>query len=163
MDLNEFIDSKVLIKLPNLDHFQAGLVKKFSDNKVFINLNNKIDQVDKVVTIDLYSTDCIYDFIPPVDLLKGNSKIAYRCSDDYLFKYGLLIENLDKQKYEIKQLDNTNKSIIISRPNIRVLRSPWFDEINDTKVSIHHNCNNSENYSNETSNESKSLDPKKKK
>jgi len=146
LDLNEFISLPVLVKLSNFDFYKTGVVKEFTDNQVIVNLSDQLNDENKeqnLISIDLIAiTDCIHDTCPTADQIQSDLKIAYRCPESSLFKTGLLISQSsdNKTKYLIKPLDefsndennlNNNKLIEISRPHIRLLRPPWFEELKD--------------------------------
>lgn len=154
LDLNEWIDCNVLVKRFDLNgHYTRAVVRKFTSNQVAVALNS--DSNDDLIYYDLMSIqDCISDSSPLPEQIQNDLRIAYRCPDSSalnncsVYKTGILIaqSNENKGKYLIKPFQSTDDKLVeISRASIRLLRPPWFEELDTFDLNNQDSLNNNDN------------------
>lgn len=152
LDLNEWIGYHVLVRRADGQYTQ-GEVRKFTSSQVAVALTH--DASDDLIYYDLMSiTDCISDSSPTADQIQPELRIAYRCPDSSaqykcsVYKSGRLVaqSNENKSKYLIKPLHSIDDKLVeISRASIRLLRPPWFEELDCLDLnqdSLNNNDNN---------------------
>jgi len=152
LDLSEWINYRVLVRRPEGYYVQAE-VRKFLLNQVAVSLITSNDCTEDLIYYDLMSiNDCISDSSPTPDQIHSNLQVAYRCPDQSalhktaIYKSGLLISQSseNKSKYLIKSSDD-HQIVEISRASIRLLRPPWFEELDFTDFNLADTLNNNDN------------------
>lgn len=140
IDLNEWIDSRVLVKRGDGSLYTQGVVRRFTSRQVLVALSDADEQQNLPIPYDLMSTkDCIADCCPTADQIHAGLEVAYRCPESSqannspVFRIGILVSpsSENKNKYLIKPTDASNggQLVEISRASIRLLRPPWLEEL----------------------------------
>ena len=146
LDLNEWIDSHVLVKRGSL--YTQGVVRRFTSNQVAVALRDADEpQQQNLIYYDLTSiADCIGDNCPSADQihaeLKEGTEVAYKCpvsssGNNAVFRTGFVVSasSENKSKFLIRPSDPAVGQLAeISRPCIRLLRPPWFEELDNSEL-----------------------------
>ncbi|CAH1796194.1 unnamed protein product, partial [Owenia fusiformis] len=131
IDLSQWKGHRVLAKKQNF--YQPGVIKQIHGNCVSVLFDGATEPVYFNDVLDLESRDIIGDMSPPANQVQPGAKVCVRVNqDENAFFVGKVIEKKTSPiLYSVILDDKPAMNLWLTRPNIRLLQTPWFEELEE--------------------------------
>jgi hypothetical protein len=140
IDLNEWKDHRILALRNN--HYYPGVVKRASEDNLFIELDTEKEVIKFSNILTSRKCDIISDACPSSRQISVDTKVCFRQPNfanfgdqekfTNVFSIGIVCKILVKPTRFIVEVLSKNENFIVRRADLRLIRPPWWDELEES-------------------------------